>query len=136
MLRHREKGGILKTVNDIPYGHRKPLIRPANPYEDRNLRRKIEKADNEDIIMLAIRKYLKGVQIHKKVTMEYLWVEKNKRRDLDNVSSFGRKVIQDALVKSGVLANDGWEQISGFSDAFQVDARNPRIEVLIREVET
>lgn len=116
--------GRLNNLNDYISAER------TNRYKGAKM-----KADNEDIVMLAIRKYLKGVQIHKKVTMEYLWVEKNKRRDLDNVSSFGRKVIQDALVKSGVLANDGWEQISGFSDAFQVDARNPRIEVLIREVE-
>ena len=117
--------GRLNNLNDYISAER------TNRYKGAKM-----KADNEDIVMLAIRKYLKGVQIHKKVTMKYLWVEKNKRRDLDNVSSFGRKVIQDALVKSGVLANDGWEQISGFSDAFQVDARNPRIEVLIREVET
>ncbi len=117
--------GRLNNLNDYISAER------TNRYKGAKM-----KADNEDIVMLAIRKHLRGVQIHKKVTMEYLWVEKNKRRDLDNVSSFGRKVIQDALVKSGVLANDGWEQISGFSDAFQVDARNPRIEILIREVET
>ena len=94
------------------------------------------KAKNEDIVAIYIRKCLRGVKIHKKVYMEYLWVEKNKKRDLDNISSFGRKVIQDALVNEGVIANDGWAHIVGFSDAFQVDARNPRIEILIREVET
>ena len=117
--------GQLNNLNDYISAER------TNRYKGAKM-----KADNEDIVMLAIRKCLKGVQIHKKVTMEYLWIEKNKRRDLDNVSSFGRKVIQDALVKSGLLDNDGWKQISGFSDAFQVDSKNPRIEVLIREVET
>lgn len=63
-------------------------------------------------------------------------MEKNKRRDLDNISSFGRKVIQDALVNCHVLKNDGWEQICGFSDEFRIDAENPRIEVRILEVET
>lgn len=38
---------ILKTLNDIPYGHRKPLQRPANPREDRALRRSIEVANNQ-----------------------------------------------------------------------------------------
>ena len=33
-----------------------------------------------------------------------------------------------------IKAFDGWEQIVGFSDSFAVDAQNPRIEVLIREV--
>ena len=43
-------------------------------------------------------------------------------------------MIQDALVNKGVLKNDGWEHIVGFSDRFDVDTQNPRIEVLIREV--
>ena len=65
--------------------------------------------------------------------MRYLWVEKNRRRDKDNISSFGRKVIQDALVKMGVLRNDGWENIEGFSDNFAVDKGKPRIEIEIEE---
>lgn len=68
------------------------------------------------------------------VWMKYTWYERNKRRDKDNVSSFGRKVIQDGLVKAGVLKNDGWAQIEGFSDAFRVDAKRPRVEVEISEV--
>ena len=67
--------------------------------------------------------------------MEYLWVEPNRRRDLDNISSFGRKVIQDALVDTGVLKDDGWKYVVGFSDKFDVDKKNPRIEVLIREAD-
>lgn len=66
--------------------------------------------------------------------MRYRWYEKDRRRDLDNVSSFGRKVIQDALVQTHVLKNDGWKEITGFSDEFFVDADNPRIEVEIEEV--
>lgn len=94
------------------------------------------KKQNESIVSVYIRKFLRDVNINKKVFMEYLWVEKNKRHDLDNISSFGRKVIQDALVNCHVLKNDGWEQICGFSDEFRIDAENPRIEVRIREVET
>lgn len=66
--------------------------------------------------------------------MTYTWYEPNKRRDLDNVSSFGRKVIQDALVETRVLENDGWKNIVGFQDNFYIDADNPRVEVVIREV--
>ncbi len=93
------------------------------------------KANNEKIVSAYISQCLRGVKIQKPVHMEYTWFEKDKRRDLDNISSFGRKVIQDALVNSGVLKNDGWKEIKGFSDKFLVDAGNPRIEVLIREVE-
>ena len=66
--------------------------------------------------------------------MRYRWYEKDRRRDLDNVSSFGRKVIQDAVVQTHDLKNDGWKEITGFSDEFFVDADNPRIEVEIEEV--
>ena len=77
---------------------------------------------------------MKGVRIENPVFMEFLWVEPNKRRDKDNISSFGRKVIQDALVQCGVLKDDGWRHVVGFSDRFEVDKENPRIEVKIREV--
>lgn len=91
------------------------------------------KANNGDIVAIAIRQCMRGVKIEKPVFMEYLWVEPNKRRDKDNISSFGRKVIQDALVQCGVLKDDGWKYVVGFSDKFDVDKKNPRIEVLIRE---
>ena len=93
------------------------------------------KANNGNIVAVAIRQCMRGVKIEKPVFMKYLWVEPNKRRDLDNISSFGRKVIQDALVDTQVLKNDGWKYIVGFSDEFDVDKRNPRIEVLIREAD-
>ena len=87
-----------------------------------------------DAVKLAIKQQMRGIRIEEPVFMEYRWYEKNRRRDLDNISSFGRKVIQDALVQTHVLKNDGWKEIEGFSDEFFVDADNPRIEVLIREV--
>lgn len=93
------------------------------------------KARNEALVKIAIKQQLRGLRIEKPVFMEYRWYEKNRRRDLDNISSFGRKIIQDSLVQIHVLANDGWKEIVGFSDQFYVDAANPRIEVLIREVE-
>lgn len=91
------------------------------------------KRENERIVMAAIRQQLRGVKIATPVYMEYTWTERNKRRDLDNIT-FGRKIIQDALVKAGVLKDDGWKYIVGFSDRFEVDRENPRIEVTIKEV--
>lgn len=92
------------------------------------------KADNEKIVCAAIGQCMKGVKIREPVEMRYIWYEPNMRRDKDNVSSFGRKVIQDALVNAGVLKDDGWGCILGFSDWFEVDKKNPRIEILIMEV--
>lgn len=73
------------------------------------------------------------IRIDGPVFMEYCWVEKNKRLDLDNIT-FGRKIVQDSLVQCGVLKDDGWKYVVGFSDRFKVNKENPRIEVLIKEI--
>ena len=115
--------GALNNLNDYIAAER------AN----RHMGAKME-ADNGNIVALAIRQCMMGVRIERPVFMEYTWTERNRRRDLDNISSFGRKVIQDALVDAGVLRDDGWKYVVGFSDRFQVDKENPHIEVRIREV--
>lgn len=92
------------------------------------------KRETEERIMWAIRQQMRGVHFDKPVYMRYLWVEKNRKRDKDNIA-FARKFVQDALVKSGVLRNDGWGEIAGFSDAFAVDAKRARVEVEILEEE-
>ena len=67
------------------------------------------------------------------VTMHYTWVERDRRRDKDNISSMGRKLIQDAMVSIGALENDGWGNIEGFTDSFAVDTEDPHIEIDIKE---
>lgn len=37
-------------------------------------------------------------------------------------------------MSAGVLKDDGWKHVVGFSDRFEVDKENPRIEVIIKEV--
>ena len=63
------------------------------------------------------------------------WVEKDKRRDKDNISSGGRKIIFDSLVKLGKLENDGWGQIGNYADRFHVDKKEPRVVVTIIDKE-
>lgn len=84
----------------------------------------------ETVVMHAARQ-LGGAEFEEPVYMIYHWYEKDRRRDKDNICAFGRKVIQDALVKARYLSNDGWKNIRGFEDHFEVDAKNPRIEVEI-----
>lgn len=86
-------------------------------------------------ISVYIAQQLPNIHIDKKVKIDYVWYEPNMRRDLDNISSFGRKCIQDALVEFGTLKNDGWKNVVGFSDTFFCDKENPRIELTIVEVE-
>lgn len=70
--------------------------------------------------------------IERPVYIQYTFYEPNKRRDKDNIAGFAHKVIQDALVACRVLDDDGWNNISGFSDDFHVDKKEPRIEVTLR----
>lgn len=71
----------------------------------------------------------------------FTWVESNRRRDKDNIA-FAKKFILDALQPFhqklnpygvGIIDGDGWKHIDGFDDRFAVDAKNPRIEILIEE---
>ena len=104
------------------------LARNSSRYRGNNLKQK-----NEALIMGYIMEQLKDISFEEKVHITYKWYEESKRRDLDNIA-FAKKFIQDALVKSGVLAGDGWKHIAGFTDEFYIDKDNPRIEVIIREV--
>lgn len=94
------------------------------------------KKESQQAVYLEVLTQLKGVRITRPVELAYTWHELNRRRDHDNVSGFGHKVIQDALVEAKVLKDDGWNEVIGYSDSFKADPKNPRIEVEIREVET
>ena len=108
----------------------------ANTYIDacrrnKHLANKL-KHQAESAVMWAVRSQLCGVRFDGPVIMRYTWVEPNRRRDKDNIA-FAKKFVQDALVRSGVLANDGWAQIIGFSDDFAVDGKRSRVKVEIEE---
>lgn len=88
----------------------------------------------ENVIGLMIKSQMRKIEIIKPVIINYTWIEANRKRDKDNIC-FAKKFIQDALVKTKVLKNDGWKEIEGFTDSFKVDKKNPRVEVEIVEVE-
>lgn len=50
------------------------------------------------------------------IEITYTWIEKNKRRDLDNVSAIGRKFILDSLQLAGKLKNDNLNYVVGSHD--------------------
>ena len=86
----------------------------------------------ESIIEIYIMQQLKGVRFPGTVELSFRWYEPNKKRDLDNIC-FAKKFILDALVSNGIIVADGWKGVVGFTDNFFVDAKNPRIEVEIKE---
>lgn len=94
---------------------------------------KMKKKDQE-LVEWYIRSQLRGVRIKRPVRMNYIWYESSRKRDLDNISGYGRKICQDAMVNCRTIINDGWQYVVGFSDEFYVDKKNPRIEIIIEEV--
>lgn len=72
-------------------------------------------------------------RIHARSTahLDFFWAEPNSRRDPDNVTAIGRKIVLDALVKTGILPSDGWSHVLGFSDNWAVSSRAPFVAVAI-----
>ena len=92
------------------------------------------KKDTQEVVIWSIRQQLRGIHITNPIILKYDFYEPNKKRDLDNVSAFAHKTIQDSLVLAGIIDNDGWKHIIGYVDQFYCDKENPRIEVTIVEV--
>jgi Holliday junction resolvase RusA-like endonuclease len=92
------------------------------------------KREQEQVVSWSIRQWLNNWKAKKPVFVKFTWVEKNKRKDKDNIA-FAKKFILDALVKCGTIADDKWDNVVGFSDKFEIDKDNPRVEVEIFELQ-
>ena len=66
------------------------------------------------------------------VQVSFLWVEPNRRRDLDNVA-FAKKFVLDGLVRAQVIANDTAACVTALHDRFAYDREHPRVEVTVTD---
>ncbi len=83
------------------------------------------------IVSLAIKQEkLKPMQ---RAFIIWEWREPTKRRDPDNFTSMGRKFVLDALVKCGILPDDGWDEILGWEDSWVVDTDKPGVWITLEE---
>lgn len=101
----------------------------GNKYAGANMKRQ-----SQDDCLIFIKAAFRGKTI-KRAGFVFHWYEANKKRDKDNISSFGRKVFMDAIQKAGVIENDGWDQVAYLTDKFEIDKNNPRLEVEVFEIE-
>lgn len=90
------------------------------------------KKDQQLICFMGMRRLPKHLK--KKVDIDFVWVEKNMKRDKDNIA-FAKKFILDALQDLEVIDNDGWKEIGNFSDKCLVDRNDPHVDVYLKEVE-
>lgn len=124
--------GKLANLNDYLSAERVSIRGARGNF---NTKGNVLKQESMHTVISYIRKYLRGVKITKPIKIRYTFFEPNKKRDLDNIASFAMKIIQDALVKSGVLQNDGWNNIYAFECNFDVDKDRPHIVVELIEKE-
>lgn len=87
-----------------------------------------------DAIIVAHIREAKLLPVRYPVFVKYYWWERDKRRDHDNVA-VAKKFVQDALVQAGILPNDNWKWVLGFSDEFGVKKNKPGVLVILEERE-
>lgn len=64
-----------------------------------------------------------------KFFLQLIWTEPSKKRDPDNIAAF-IKFILDGMQKAGVIKNDGWSEVQGWTNGFQVgEARSVKVRI-------
>ena len=89
--------------------------------------RQLKKIESERVAMHAKEQKLKSVQ---RADFTITWFCEHNRYDKDNLMA-GQKFIFDGLVQAGILPDDRWKNIGNIWHRFEVDKKNPRVEVLI-----
>jgi len=87
------------------------------------------KKENTELVAWCAKK----IEPFQRAYLDITWYESTMKRDKDNIAA-GKKFICDGLQLAGKIKNDGWAQIAGFTDSYEVDRKNPRIEIVIRRV--
>lgn len=66
------------------------------------------------------------IQADERCRFRFDWFEADKKRDPDNITAGGRKIILDAMRATGMLKNDGWssycQDVITMLDAFHVSS--------------
>lgn len=82
------------------------------------------KKDCTNLVAWQVKKENK---ITKPVAIHFVWEWENMRPDPDNIA-FMKKFVLDGLVKGGVLENDTFKYVKGFSDGFKKGGKFVEIE--------
>ena len=96
----------------------------------RSLGAQIKKNETEKAMWAIKAAHLKSFE--KPVSVSIRWVEKDRRRDPDNVT-FAAKFIMDAIVGAGIIPDDSQKWVRSITNEIAVDKDNPRVEVHISD---
>ena len=110
----------IPTLNEYINAERRHRLRAAR------LKRTTEKQITLELIGQKIKPF-------DSIFLSYNWIRQHRREDKDNIS-FGQKFVQDALMLAGIITNDGWNKVVGFSHDFNVDKeQGPKLILSIEE---
>lgn len=109
----------LPTMNEIIASSKKHWSKYSTP-----------KRGYTSLVAAIARRNLKAIRRYP-VDVHCRWYCKDKRIDKDNIAA-GMKYILDGLVESGIIEGDGWKHIGDIRHSFDVDKRNPRVEVELK----
>jgi hypothetical protein len=80
---------------------------------------RVKKAETERVAWAA---KAQRVPKFERIFLRFVWVETDRARNPDNIAS-AKKYLIDGLVLAGVIRNDGWKEVAGWSDTFEVGPR-------------
>lgn len=93
------------------------------------------KTSNDNVCLRAIKKYMPSVKIDKTIKCTFFIYAQDKKHDRGNLSSACEKSFLDALQIAKVIKNDGFDDVMDSVFYTEIDKNNPRIEVIIEELE-
>lgn len=126
---------ISKTNKTFPIkGLNELLAGRMYDYRTKKYHNKV-KSDNDRVCCVAIRRDLKGVTLKTPIRCTYYIYAQDKRHDRGNLYSATEKSFLDALQSCKCLKNDGFSDVLDSEFHTEVDKYNPRVEVIIEELE-
>lgn len=90
------------------------------------------KRHDQHVMETYIRQQVKA-PLRGKIHVKMAYYSPDRKKDPDNIDAYFRKCFMDALVRTGIIAGDGWKYVSGYESTFEIDRGDPRIEVTITE---
>lgn len=93
------------------------------------------KSANDRVCCVAIRRDLKGVRLKTPIKCTYYIYAQDKRHDRGNLSSATEKSFLDALQTCKCLNSDKWDCVYDSEFHTELCRSNPRVEVIIEELE-
>jgi len=101
--------GTLPTLNEI-------IAAAKSGYGKRNAYHRMKVSFTDNVVLCVYEAKLKPMD---QANLLFIWHEKNKRKDPDNIVA-AKKFILEGRLKAGVIPNDGWGHVKGLSDEWVV----------------